>query len=100
MCDVFHLIIIIQNVDTGIHQPQVCSELHVAGIQHVGQQRHLVLIAVISDMIVLVSQPYAVLLCPQVGESCQEVHISFLHGVLYLVPDGHSSGPVSAFGCS
>ena len=32
MCDVFHLIIIVQDVDAGIHQPQVGGEFHVAGI--------------------------------------------------------------------
>ena len=84
MGDVFHFIVVVQDVDAGIHQSQVGGELHIAGIQHVGQQRHLVFIAVLGDVVILVRQPYAVLLCPQVGKGGQEVHIPFLHGIFHL----------------
>ena len=75
MGDVFHFIVVVQDVDAGIHQSQVGGELHIAGIQHVGQQRHLVFIAVLGDVVILVRQPYAVLLCPQVGKGGQKVYI-------------------------
>ena len=72
MGDVFHFIVVVQDVDAGIHQSQVGGELHVAGIQHVGQQRHLVFIAVLGDVVILVCQLYTVLLCPQVGKAVRK----------------------------
>lgn len=85
MGDVFHFIVVVQDVDAGIHQSQVGGEFHVAGIQHVGQQRHLVFIAVLGDVVILVCQLYTVLLCPQVGKGSQEVHIPLLHGIFHLL---------------
>ena len=85
MCDVFHCIIIVQDVDAGVYQSQVGTELHVAGIQHVGQQCHPVLIAVIGNAVILIRQPDAVLLGTQIGKSGQEIYISLLYGIFHLL---------------
>ena len=68
MGDVFHFIIVVQDVDAGVHQLHVGAEFCVACVQHVGEQGHSVLIARVGDVIVLVCQPNAVFLCSQVGK--------------------------------
>lgn len=85
MCDVFHCIIIVQDIDAGVYQSQVGADLHVAGIQHVGQQCHPVLIAVIGNAVILIRQPDAVLLGTQIGKSGQEIYISLLYGIFHLL---------------
>lgn len=85
MGEVFHFIIMVEDVDAGVHQSEVGTELSVAGIQHIGEQRHLVAVAVVDDFVVLIRQPDAVFLCPQVGEGGQEVNVALLHGIFDLL---------------
>lgn len=52
MSQVLHLIEIIDDIDTCIDQRQIGTQLHVAGVQHIGQQGHFILVTVIGYSII------------------------------------------------
>ena len=85
MSNIFHLIIIVNHVDASVHQPQVSTELHVAGIQHIRQQRQIVLITVARHAVVLVGKFHALLLRAQVGKRREEIHVTLLHRMIGLL---------------
>ena len=56
MCHISHLIIMVNQVDAGVHQCKIGAQFGVAGIQHVGQQGKLVAVAVAGHAVILISK--------------------------------------------
>ena len=67
MSNVFHLVVTVDYVDTRVDQSQVGTQLHVACIEHIGEQGKVVFITVAGYVIVLVGKFHAFLLCTRSG---------------------------------
>ena len=82
--DVFHFVIIVCDIDFGIHLSQLCIEQSVAGIYHISDKRQLVEVSVIHHLVVLLGQfhilPFRVVL----HEALEIFGVSGLHLVVEL----------------
>ena len=94
MRHIFHLVEVINHIDSSIDQIQISTELGTTGIKHIGQQSQLVFISVVRYQIVLVGQLHILHLRTQVGKRSEEIDISCLYRVFHLF----LSQTVSLFG--
>lgn len=85
MSNVFHFQVIVDHVYTCVNQIEFGTQLYVAGIEHIGKQRQVVLVAVIYYPIVLKCQLHALLLSAEVGKRSQEVGVRSLYSVLHML---------------
>ena len=85
MSNVFHFQVIVDHVYTCVNQIEFGPQLDVAGIEHIGKQRQVVLVAVIYYPIVLKCQLHAFLLSAKVGKRSQEVGVRSLYSVLHVL---------------
>ena len=75
---VFHFIVTVNHVDTCIDQIQVSTQLHIAGVEHIGEQRKIVFVTVAGYIIILIG------LCAQVRERGEKIDVVSLNAIFYL----------------
>lgn len=67
MSNVFHLVVTVDYVDTRVDQSQVGTQLHVACIEHIGEQGQVIFVAVAGHVVVLIGQFHTFFLSAEVG---------------------------------